>query len=519
MNRHRRPVSSHAGLFVAVRRALRQALLASGADVPVSTRRDFLKRAAVAGTLIGCGAPVLSSCGRGAPRIAIVGAGLAGLTAAYTLQKAGVGCTVYEAGTRVGGRVQTSRDVLFPGHEAELGGEFIDARHADVLGLAKEINLEMLDRSTALGSMRTAWFFDGEHRSEAQLADGLRPFAQRFATDSAALGEAVDYRRTNDVARRLDALSVSEYVQAVGLKGWVRSVLEAACVAEFGMDAAQQSALNLLTVIGRDVAAGGHAALRDFDRRFVIKGGNEQLVTALAQRITSPVELHHRLQRLQRKGGEYLLNFQRNSGAEMILREVRADVVIVTLPFSVLRDVSLDLPLPDLKRTVIAELGYGTHAKILTGFERRIWRETQHSGAMFTDEPLQCCWEHTAQHPGARAGLTFLLGGRPGMEVGHDAVEKQVSRLIIGVERAFPGGRAARTDLPLRAHWPTASNSKGSVACYKVGQWSTLAGSEIEPVDALFFAGEHCSTEFPRTMNGAAESGRRVAEAVIKALV
>lgn len=508
-------IASRTNLFAAVRRALQQALPASDATMPRGERREFLKRAVAASALLGCGVPVLAGCGRSAPRVAIIGAGLAGLNAAYTLQKGGLACTVYEAGARIGGRIQSARDVLFPGHEAELGGEFIDAQHADLLGLAKEFNLDLLDRGAAPGQMRTAWFFEGEHRSEAQLVEGLKPFARRFATDAAVIGEILDHRQVNDAARAIDALSVSSYLQAVGLSGWVRSLLEAACIAEFGMDAAQQSALNLLTLIGRDDLTDGSATLRDFDRRFVIKGGNEQVIAALAQRVAGPVELQQRLRILQRKRSEFLLTFQRKGGDA---HEVRADVVILALPFSVLRDVNLDLPLPDIKRKAIAELGYGSHAKILVGFERRVWRATQYSGAMLTDEPLQCCWEHTAPPAAGNAGLTLLIGGRPGMEVGHDAVEKQVNRLVIGVERAFPGGRAART-LPLfRAHWPTAPHSKGSVACYKVGQWTALAGAESQPVDSLFFAGEHCSRDFPRTMNGAAESGRRVAETVLAAL-
>jgi monoamine oxidase len=59
---------------------------------------------------------------------------------------------------------------------------------------------------------------------------------------------------------------------------------------------------------------------------------------------------------------------------------------------------------------------------------------------------------------------------------------------------------------------------KGSYACYKVGQWTTIAGAEIEPVGNLLFAGEHCSFDYQGYMNGGAETGRRAAESIINLL-
>ncbi|MGQ0645243.1 MAG: FAD-dependent oxidoreductase, partial [Elusimicrobiota bacterium] len=57
--------------------------------------------------------------------------------------------------------------------------------------------------------------------------------------------------------------------------------------------------------------------------------------------------------------------------------------------------------------------------------------------------------------------------------------------------------------------------SRGSYACYTPGLWTSLAGAEGEPVGNLFFAGEHCSSEFQAYMNGGAETGRKAAEAIL----
>ena len=114
--------------------------------------------------------------------------------------------------------------------------------------------------------------------------------------------------------------------------------------------------------------------------------------------------------------------------------------------------------------------GYGSNAKLLVGFDQRVWRTTGHSGEMFTDEPVQLSWEYTLLQSGKRAGMTFFLGGRSGMVVGHDKPEQQVNRLMVGLERAFPGARNARGQKSARFHWPTHPHSKGSYACYTVGQ-------------------------------------------------
>ncbi len=66
-------------------------------------------------------------------------------------------------------------------------------------------------------------------------------------------------------------------------------------------------------------------------------------------------------------------------------------------------------------------------------------------------------------------------------------------------------------------HWPEHPFTRGSYACYKVGQYTTIRGAEIKPVGNLFFAGEHCSSYYQGFMNGAAETGRMAANEVVKA--
>ncbi|NJN54593.1 MAG: FAD-dependent oxidoreductase [Anaerolineae bacterium] len=75
--------------------------------------------------------------------VTIIGAGLAGLTAARELHRAGWATTVLEARQRVGGRAYTFRDSFAEGQYAEAGGEFIDDVHLRMLALVQEFGLEL----------------------------------------------------------------------------------------------------------------------------------------------------------------------------------------------------------------------------------------------------------------------------------------------------------------------------------------------------------------------------------------
>jgi len=459
---------------------------------------------------------LLPSCASSGPRVAIVGAGLAGLNAAYVLKKAGVNAVVYDASNRAGGRILTARDAVGPGMHAELGGEFIGAEHADMLALASEFGLELLEsKPSSLENFQSAYFFGGRHYSAAQGLEALKSLTARLAADVQAVGRVIDYEHASEAAKRLDGLSLSAYLDHLGAQGWSRDLVQVACVTEFGLDADQQSALNFLSTLSAGSNAGRVARVGDSDPRYVINGGNEQITQALAQRLDSQLRLQHKFEMVTRRGDGYSLLFR---DANRVSKEERADVVILALPFSLLREATIDVPLPDVKRKAIEELGYGSSAKLLVGFDQRVWRNTQYSGELFTDEPVQSSWEHSVRQPGQSAGMTFYLSGRRGVEMGHDSPEHQVNRLVVGLERAFPGARNARGEKITRWHWPTHPHSKGSAACYRVGQWTSIAGAEVAPVGKLFFAGEHCSRDFRGSMNGAAESGRVAAQAVLALL-
>jgi len=475
------------------------------------SRRRLLQTAAVAagGALVGL--PPVDAVGR-IPRIVIVGGGVAGLNAAYTLRKAGVRAIVYEASERTGGRIFTGRDVLAPGLTTELGGEFIDSGHAEMLALARELRLDLVDTHGAGEAALTpeVYFFDGQHRTEAEAAAAFRPFAARIAADRRTLGDTINYRVHTPAAARLDRMSILEYLERAGTSGWLRELLEVAYTTEYGLDADRQSALNLLTLISTDVAPRVEL-YGDSDERYKIRGGNERLVEALAARLPGQLRPHHRLEALRSRGRGYRLTFATPAGA----RDVDADFVLLCLPFTMLRQAALRVDLPPVKRRAIEELGYGTNAKVMAGFTQRVWREQGYSGAIYTDTGFQSAWDSSRRQRGAAGGLTFFLGGGAGLGVGKGAPLAHVRRFMEAAETTYPGLTAAFNGTAVRFHWSTHPYTRGSYSCYRPGQWTRIGGAEGAPVGNLFFAGEHTSAEFQGFMNGAAETGKAAANRLL----
>jgi monoamine oxidase len=490
------------------------------------TRRRFLRDSAAATAAVvvaGCApaeAPTPASqtpsgpVGPQAPRIAIVGAGVAGLNAAYKLQKAGLTATIYEGSSRTGGRMFTAKDLLADGLTTELGGEFIDSNHVEMLNLMTEFGLERLDtRAPAVESLKAeTYFINGRHYTHAQATRAFVPIAKRLFEDYDALGEVVDYK-TEGGGSKLDRQTITQYLDGIGVTGWMRELIDVAYVTEYGLESSEQSALNFLFLIGtgdlEDPEA--FALLGESDERYKVRGGNQQIVDELARRLAAQIRPLHRLEAIRTKGQAYTLTFQ-NEGKPV---EIDADVVVLTVPFSILRDVKMTVELPELKTRAIRELGYGANAKVLVGFRSRPWEKLGYSGATYSDEMFQLAWANSLLQPGAAGGLTLYSGGKLAHDAGQDTAEVVAARLMRGIDRAYPGASRERNGKVSRMHWPTFPWTKGSYSCYKPGQWTTIAGSEGLPVGNLFFAGEHCSYDFQGYMNGAAQSGADTARAVM----
>jgi monoamine oxidase len=537
------PTPLHALLVRAARTARLAETLAVPADEAagalaeaqraVLTRRRFL-----AGAAATAGALALDACARpvrvpersaaprraadGEARVLVVGAGIAGLTAAWRLRQAGVAVRVAEAQTRVGGRMLSLRDHFADGQVAELGGELIDSGHVRIRALAAELGLALDDLAADDPALaRECWTFGGARRHADEVAGAFAPIGRLIARDLAGIdASGIDHRATGDAAARaaaLDRMSIAEWLDARGASGWLRDLLRVAYTTECGLEPDRQSALNFLTLI--DPSPDPFRVFGDSDERFHVRGGNDRIPHALAARLgEGTVELGMRLVALAaRPGGGWRATFEQAGG-----RTSTADAthVVLALPFTLLRDVRVDAPLSPAKRRAIDTLGYGTNAKLMVGFSERVWR-TRHAtnGSVLCDLPFQLTWE-TSRLQGGRAGiLTNFTGGAHGASLGAGTAAEQADALVRHLDGVFPGLAAARAGMrEARFHWPSHPWTRGSYAAYLPGQWTTVRGAEGKAEGTLHFAGEHTSREAQGFMEGGCESGERAAREVLATL-
>ena len=436
---------------------------------------------------------------------------MAGLNCAYHLKKAGLSAQVFEASDRVGGRIFTASNLLGPNLTTELGGEFIDSGHADMLGLVQEFGLTLYDVESPSETVlrKDAYFFEGKQYTVAQVIAAFQPYARQMQTDIRSLPGTITFEKMNAAAAHFDQLSIAGYFDSLGMTGWIRTLLEVAYLTEYGCEVEKQTAINFLWLFSADTSKGTFDIFGVSDERYKIKGGNQQLTDALHRQVADQVQVQHKLVKLSQQGSEYLLSFQQSNGTHL---SVVADYVVLTIPFTVLRKVALEVELPAWKRNAIQNLGYGTNAKLFLGFKDRPWRAKGYTGYLFSDQSVQSGWDSGQLQPTTHSAFTVYLGGQAGVDVGTGSAQSQVSKFLPVLEAAWPGAQGKFNGQVARFHWPSHPHTLASYSCYQVGQFSTIAGAEGKPVGNLFFAGEHCSAWYQGFMNGAAETGRIAAE-------
>jgi monoamine oxidase len=456
--------------------------------------------------------------GRGSTSgVAIVGAGLAGLSCANELARLGINSKVFEASERVGGRCSSLRG-FFQGQVVERGGEFINSSHNTMLGYARELGLALEDYSLFPGT--SYYQFGGRMYSEAQVAEEYRTFAASIREDLGALSYPTA-DRFNETDSLFDFMSLDDYLILHGAGGLLRSVISAAYMAEYGASIEELSAISFLRFIYSDK----RSKLAPFGvfggEHFRVVEGNDRITSGLAARLPTPVTLGHKLLAVRRlSGGRLRLSF------DVAGRTVQSDhdAVVMTLPFSVLRDVQLDasLELPSWKRLAISNASMGDHSKLMLGFKQPYWY-TRHglNGTGYSDSALmQSTWEaNPSKSSETRAVLAGYTGGLQARSLKSSTVQSDARSFLNYLEGVLPGAndavqRNARGKvLAYTENWANNPLSKGSHTCNRPGYFTTIAHNEAKPVGNLLFAGEHTSSfyEWQGFMEGAATSGLRAA--------
>jgi monoamine oxidase len=406
----------------------------------------------------------------------------------------------------------------------ERGGEFIDTGHKTMLGYAQEFNLPKEDVLKVPGEV--FYHFGGRRYPESVVVDEYRAFVAAMRPDLQALSGAPTASLHTPVDRQYDLIDLRTYLETRGAGPVVKAAIIAAYEAEYGLAAHEQSCLNFLFFI----RANRRSRFEPFgvsDERYHLVGGNQQIPRELAARLPGQLRYGERLEAVRKTAaGAVELTLRRGSTAVT----ATYDAVVLAVPFTVLRGVALDrsLALPAWKTLAIQQLGYGTNAKMMVGFNGPFWAEAGCNGTSYSDLPNhQTTWE-TNPHSATTqlAVLTDYSSGARGAALDPRNVPREAERFVTDLDRVIPGAaKAVRRDANSRIlahleHWPSNPNTLGSYTAYRPGQFTTICENEGKPVGNLFFAGEHANSFYwwQGFMEGGALSGKDAAAAILQAV-
>lgn len=486
-----------------------------------STRRELLQGAAVGAAVVALpGFARAAQSGSNAPRIAVVGAGLAGLAAATALRRAGYFPEIFEASSRTGGRVFTDHQTFAAsGQRVERGGELIDTGHKRMRRLAKNLGLALDDLLAAEPQGTQALgYFNGSLYTFAQAEQDFAGLYQTLHRDVIDANYPTSYANFTPEGAALDQLSIDAWIASRvpgGLGSQFGRLLSVAYDIEYGAPSSQQSALNLIYLLGFGATPNNFSLFGESDERFRVRGGNEQIVQRLAAGLPGQTRLQHRLVAVATlSNGRIRLVFDTPGGVV----DETWDRVVMTVPFAVLRnDVDLSqAALRPLKRTAIAQQGMGVNAKLHVQFSSRHWHQLGCNGETFGDG-FQNTWDETRAQAGACGILDNYLGSA-GPSLAGQSPSSATGAFLAQIEPLLPGLAQRWTGVSSIDYWPGSPHQRGSYSYYKPGQYTTFAGVEREAEGRLHFAGEHTSIDFQGYMEGAVESGERAAREVLAAL-
>lgn len=441
--------------------------------------------------------------------VTVIGAGMAGLSAALELHRAGWQVTVLEARQRVGGRVHTVR-TFSNGLIAEGGGEYIDADHTRMISLAKEFNLS-LGKVGSWQSQNDDWgAFEGKAGplTEAGIwGTDLTREIQKIWQAIAELGKEVNDPSNPQTATRaeeLDHRPASEWIAAQQVHPLARTAFSQHIRSEYTCEPENFSMLDL----ARNAAL-YYSDAEAWPTTYRIIGGNDQLPQAIAASLPD-VRMNAVVMSINLQPHKVIVAYKQGD----VVHTINSDFAILAVPLTTARQIDFNGSLPQAHQTMVNEISYGAVTKVLIEYRKRFWHEKAWNGRLFTDQPIVLTWDATSHLEGERGILTAYTGGGPGAKLSMLSDEERIKAAVAVIENIFPGSSELIENTATVA-WLNEPFSRCSYMALAPGEvtayWKTLS----TPAGRLFFAGEH-ATVYQGFMEGAVESGQRAAKHIME---
>jgi monoamine oxidase len=450
----------------------------------------------------------------GAPkRVVIIGAGMAGLVAAYELQRAGHDPIVLEANQRVGGRVYTLRGFA-PGLYGEGGAMRIPRVHDLTLAYCDRFGLEL--RPFVMGNVKALVHVGGRRMTaaEAEADPGAlsfeldahergRSFGQLWdiaTADLRALLAADEDAGWERIVRDYDQYSLREFLEA---KGWSEGAIEMYGVMNFVESDLDNS------VIEEFRESLGHA----FEDMQEIVGGMDRLPAAFYAEVRARVRFGAEVMAIAQDGDGVAIQYRTLAGRST----ERGDYAICTLPFSILRQVEVSPRFSREKQRAIRQLNYSESTKILFQVREAFWEREDGivGGTTVTDLPIRRIVypSHPSGSGDARAVLlASYTWSQDATRWAAMDPESRLEQALDDVAQIHPSVRGAFEGGASQA-WSADPYAAGAFALFAPGQQTQLQADIVQPEGRIHFAGEHCSLHHA-WIQGALESGIRAAREI-----
>ena len=464
-------------------------------------RRTFLKvtgGAALALPWVGC-----SSGSAPGGSVVVVGAGLSGIATALLLEERGISVTIVEARDRIGGRVFTMDDV--PG-KPDAGGPVLGASYERLLKIAQALGAPIVPMKNAETSeleyvngqnvIAADWATSAANKlqgAERQVLPGL--LVGYFCGKNLTLEDG--YAWTKPAHADLD-IPLDEFLRRQGASPEALRLMDVA---------SNNNGLSITSALW---------ALREAQRRRDTKvrgmmespGGNSRIPEKLATAVKGPIH----------KGSPVTKISSGQSGVEVTCANgasYKGDYCVITVPFSVLRGITIDPPLQGLQKEAVEQLPYTAITQYFLVPKRPYWDDDRLPPLMWTDTAIERVFPQR-DPDGQLLSLTCWIDGASAIRLDAMPEADQIAFVLGELARIRPSTKG-NLDVARIVSWAREPYSKGAYSNYRPGQATRLKPVMGNPWQRMHFAGEHTAFASPG-MEGAMESAERVADEVIARL-
>ncbi|KAH8427438.1 putative flavin-containing amine oxidase [Aspergillus melleus] len=450
--------------------------------------------------------------------VIIIGAGLAGLSAAQDVLRAGLSCVILEARDRVGGKTWSTplpdgKGVI------DLGAAWInDTNQSKIYALAQRYGVELIEQNTQGNAAledadgNCSPFAYGElpnfdKATQAHLA-GIRDMCEADC-------QALDTWRPKDTS--LDSLTFEAYLRSRGASEAALSTATVWTRAMLGQDPKDISALYFLNYCK---SGGGLLQMRS-DRKhggqyLRVRQGTQAFSLGLASslpegtvRLSSPVQsviqTADRAVKVQAGGAVY-------AGRK----------VIITVPSPAMKTISFYPKLPDAKRAWIESTTYGYYTKAMMEFRSPFWVKAGFCGLAQSFIGPASVVRDSCSPEDRKYVLTCFMSGDPGRAWAALPTKEREQSLLQQLTKLFGVSNLDSEFMQMTTYeWVNDEWAGWGCPCTALtpGVLDTLGPDALrESSGNLHFAGTETAGEWKGYMEGAVRSGERAAAEVVKSL-